>query len=80
MDNKFYEEYMQHNSELYSSLVKKLTEGGTISDNELAFMLAYRKDLKQSMAVSPLKKVLSGVKEVLNIFNTDDNDIKEDIE
>lgn len=80
MDNKFYEEYMQHNANLYSSLIKKLTDGGLISDNELAFMLAYRKDLKQAMAVSPLKKVLSGVKEVLSIFNTDDVDIKEDIE
>lgn len=78
MDNKYYDTYMENNAKIYSKLVEKINNGGIISDNELAFMLAYRKDLKQSMAISPLKRLLDGVKEVVGIFNIDDNNDKED--
>lgn len=80
MDNKYYDEYMQNNAKLYNKLIEKMTSGGVLSDNELTFMLAYRKDLKQAMAVSPIKRLLDGVKDVVGIFNTDDDNNKEDSE
>lgn len=80
MDNKYYEEYMQNNAKVYSALIKKVIDGGVISDNELAFILAYRKDLKQSIAVSPVKRLLDGVKDIVNIFNTDDSNNDEEVQ
>lgn len=80
MDNKYYDEYMQNNAKLYNKLIEKMTSGEVLSDNELTFMLAYRKDLKQAMAVSPIKRLLDGVKDVVGIFNTDDDNNKEDSE
>lgn len=80
MDNKYYDEYMQNNAKLYNKLIEKMTSGEVLTDNELTFMLAYRKDLKQAMAVSPIKRLLDGVKDVVGIFNTDDDNNKEDSE
>lgn len=80
MNDKYYDEYMQHNAKLYAKLVERATNGQPLSDNELTFMLTYRKDLRQSMAVSPVKRLLDGVKEVVGIFNIDDNNDKEDSE
>lgn len=62
--NKYFDDMMYANSKIYESIMKKAVDGQTITDNELIFIMQHQKNIKLSMAVSPLDKILNSAKQI----------------
>lgn len=71
--NEFMQSYMKSQEKIYEKLCDKYASGEKLTIEEVILMNNYKSLIAKTSYISPFKKILNGVQDIINLINVNNS-------